>query len=67
MVSQPDRILSYNTVKIVKIQDRRVGLLHYVFLLGIVGYLVGFTIFYQQRYLILQQPFGAVRLSLQSV
>jgi hypothetical protein len=63
----PDALLAYSTVKIVRIQDRRVGLVHYAFLLGIVGYIVGFTILFQQRYLLLQRPVGAVRVSLQSV
>lgn len=61
-----DALLAYSTVKIVRIQDRRVGLVHYAFLLGIVGYIVGFTILFQQRYLLLQRPVGAVRVSLQS-
>jgi hypothetical protein len=62
-----DSVVAYSTVKIVRIQDKRVGLAYYAFLLCIVGYIVGVTILYQQRYLLLQRPVGAVRVSLQSV
>eukprot|EP01098_Paradermamoeba_levis_P014033 TRINITY_DN6586_c0_g1_i1.p1 TRINITY_DN6586_c0_g1~~TRINITY_DN6586_c0_g1_i1.p1 ORF type:complete len:400 (-),score=74.51 TRINITY_DN6586_c0_g1_i1:95-1294(-) len=59
-----DAVFSYNTVKIVKIRDRRLGLLHYFFILLIIGYIFGFTIIYQQRYLTLEAPAGSLRLSL---
>lgn len=61
-----DSLLSYNTVKIVAIRDRRLGLLHYFFMLCIVGYIVGYVIVYDKRYLKLEAPVGSVRMSLLS-
>jgi hypothetical protein len=61
-----DSLLSYSTVKIVQINDKRLGLLHYCFMLCIFGYILGYTILYQQRYLLLQAPFGSLRMSLKS-
>eukprot|EP01089_Gocevia_fonbrunei_P006354 TRINITY_DN1699_c0_g1_i1.p1 TRINITY_DN1699_c0_g1~~TRINITY_DN1699_c0_g1_i1.p1 ORF type:complete len:391 (-),score=50.34 TRINITY_DN1699_c0_g1_i1:72-1244(-) len=61
-----DSILSYSTVKIVQIRDKRLGILHYLFMLLIIGYIVGFTVLYQKRYLHLATPVGSVRVSLQS-
>lgn len=59
-----DDLFSYSTVKIVSIKDRRLGLLHYFFVLLILAYVVGWTLVYQKRYLLLERPIGTVRLSL---
>lgn len=61
-----DAILAYSTVKIVQIQDRRLGLLHYFFMLVILGYIVGFTVLWQMRYLKTEAPVGSIRTSLMS-
>ncbi len=53
--------------QVVRIMDKRVGLLYYFFLLGIVGYIAGYTILFQHRYLKLETPIGSVRTSLMSV
>eukprot|EP01135_Chromosphaera_perkinsii_P010745 Nk52_evm24s2209 gene=Nk52_evmTU24s2209 len=59
-----DRIFSYKTVRVVKILDRRLGLLHYSVLFLIFLYIVGYTIIYEKRYLQLEKPEGSVRMSL---
>lgn len=49
------------------IRDKRVGALHYFFMLCVLGYILGWTILYKQRYLIEEAPVGSVRLSLMAV
>jgi len=50
----------------VQIRDKRLGILHYLFILLIIAYIVGWTIFYEKRYLLLDSPVGSIRTSLQS-
>eukprot|EP01112_Ceratiomyxa_fruticulosa_P001531 TRINITY_DN1171_c0_g2_i2.p1 TRINITY_DN1171_c0_g2~~TRINITY_DN1171_c0_g2_i2.p1 ORF type:complete len:381 (-),score=42.48 TRINITY_DN1171_c0_g2_i2:41-1183(-) len=57
-------IFAYDTVKIVTIRDWRLGLAHYLFMLGIVVYTVVWIILLQQRYLKLENPVGSMRLNL---
>ncbi|EGG13721.1 putative purinergic receptor [Cavenderia fasciculata] len=59
-----DNIFSYQTVKIVKIRDKRLGILHLLFITGIVIYIVLGTIFFQKRYLATEAPIGSIRSSL---
>lgn len=59
-----DSVFSYSTVKIVSIKDRRLGLLHYFFVTLILAYVIGWTLVYQKRYLLLEKPIGTVRVSL---
>eukprot|EP00029_Vermamoeba_vermiformis_P010900 TRINITY_DN5855_c0_g1_i1.p1 TRINITY_DN5855_c0_g1~~TRINITY_DN5855_c0_g1_i1.p1 ORF type:complete len:385 (-),score=86.56 TRINITY_DN5855_c0_g1_i1:61-1215(-) len=59
-----DRFFEYSTVKVVKIRDARLGLLHYVFMFLILAYVAGYTIIYRQRYLLTEVPVGSVRMSL---
>ncbi|KAJ3119336.1 cytochrome c oxidase subunit 1 [Nowakowskiella sp. JEL0407] len=62
-VSKMDRMLSYSTVKVVKVQDWILGLIHYIFLLGILGYIVYNTIV-SQLYLKKSSPVASsVRLT----
>ncbi|KAL6072949.1 Purinergic receptor [Balamuthia mandrillaris] len=61
-----DSVLAYSTVKVVQIRDKRLGLLHYFLMALIIGYIVGYTLLYQKRYLLLEVPTGSVRTSLQS-
>jgi len=60
-----DKVFSYSTLKVVTIQDRRLGFLHYGFQLGIFIYIVVYTIVIQQRYLRTEAPYGAIRSTLQ--
>jgi hypothetical protein len=62
-----DRFFEYSTVKVVKMRDARLGILHYAFVLLIVGYIVGYTVVYRQRYLLTEVPVGSVRMSLLAV
>jgi len=59
-----DEWLSYSTVKLVKIRERRLGLLHYIFMVVIVLYVAGYTVIYNKTYMITEKPVGSIRLSL---
>ncbi|EGG18204.1 P2X receptor [Cavenderia fasciculata] len=59
-----DDWLSYNTVKVVRIRDRRLGILHLTFLLGIFVYVVVVSIFMNKGYLEVEIPIGSIRTSL---
>ncbi|KAI9176032.1 hypothetical protein H9P43_006396 [Blastocladiella emersonii ATCC 22665] len=52
-----DDVLSYSTFKTVKVRDRRLGGLHYFFMLLIVGYIV-YTIFSKQLFLATESVTG---------
>jgi len=58
-----DNVLAYTTIKIVKIYDRRLGIIHHVFQLLILVYSI-FMLVYLQRYLRTEQPYGSVRSTL---
>jgi len=55
-------VLSYKTVKIVDIRDKRLGLLHYVCMLGIFIYIIIYTIIVAKGYLSIEIPVGNARL-----
>ncbi|KAF2071100.1 hypothetical protein CYY_007586 [Polysphondylium violaceum] len=59
-----DDILSYNTVKVVRIRDRRLGILHITFMASIVIYIVIYSIILNKGYLNLETPVGSIRASL---
>jgi len=61
--TDPDNLFSYNTAKIVRIRDRRLGLLYYLALAGIVFYIAIWVIILQKGYLGTEVPVGSVRLS----
>ena len=61
----PDQIFAYSVPRTVSIRDRTLGILQYTLMLVIVGYIVGYTIVYEQRYrLIATDIFGSARLQL---
>uniref|UniRef100_A0A6B2L7S8 Purinergic receptor n=1 Tax=Arcella intermedia TaxID=1963864 RepID=A0A6B2L7S8_9EUKA len=57
--------MSYDTVKIIRIKDKRLGAIHYLFMLAIIGYIIGYQIVWDHRYVISAVPNGSVRISLQ--
>ncbi|KAF2069905.1 hypothetical protein CYY_008776 [Polysphondylium violaceum] len=59
-----DSLFSYQTVKIVRIRDKRLGILHLSFMGAIILYIVIVTILLQQQYLAIQTPIGSIRNSL---
>jgi len=59
-----DDLLSYNTVKVVRIRDRRLGALHITFMAGIVLYIVVYSIVLNKGYLKVETPMGSIRASL---
>eukprot|EP01113_Clastostelium_recurvatum_P004575 TRINITY_DN1201_c0_g1_i3.p1 TRINITY_DN1201_c0_g1~~TRINITY_DN1201_c0_g1_i3.p1 ORF type:complete len:407 (+),score=106.78 TRINITY_DN1201_c0_g1_i3:122-1342(+) len=62
----PDDVFSYNTIKIVTIRDRYLGVLHHGFQIGIFIYIVIYVIFIQLAFLDKQPAYGAIRLALLS-
>ncbi|KJE88998.1 hypothetical protein, variant [Capsaspora owczarzaki ATCC 30864] len=65
IATDPDLLFNYKTQRIVRINDRRLGLIYYAFMLAILGYVIGYTIIYNKRYLLLDDsPTGSVRMSL---
>eukprot|EP01129_Flabellula_baltica_P000789 TRINITY_DN10741_c0_g1_i1.p1 TRINITY_DN10741_c0_g1~~TRINITY_DN10741_c0_g1_i1.p1 ORF type:complete len:362 (-),score=72.29 TRINITY_DN10741_c0_g1_i1:24-1109(-) len=62
-MSACDSFLAYDTVKIVKVQDCRLGFLHYLLKFLVVCYVV-LQIFIFQEYFVLYSPVGSVRMSL---
>ena len=58
MGCDPDKVCGYSTIKRVRIKDRYLGFLHMFFILGIVGYIVGYEIFYKMGYLEVEVPIG---------
>ncbi|EGC35062.1 hypothetical protein DICPUDRAFT_152641 [Dictyostelium purpureum] len=59
-----DSLFSYQTIKIVRIRDRRLGILHLSFLVAIILYILIFTILLQKKYLAIESPIGSIRTSL---
>ncbi|PRP75371.1 P2X receptor [Planoprotostelium fungivorum] len=59
-------ILSYSTVKIIKIADWRLGILHYTFMLGILLYVFLYQVWFKRGYMAFDIPNGAVRATLQA-
>jgi len=60
----PDDVFAYDTIKFVKIRDRRLGILHYLFTLGILIYVIGIVLLAQKQFLAVEQPIAHIRLSL---
>eukprot|EP01113_Clastostelium_recurvatum_P036421 TRINITY_DN5187_c0_g1_i3.p1 TRINITY_DN5187_c0_g1~~TRINITY_DN5187_c0_g1_i3.p1 ORF type:complete len:271 (+),score=34.87 TRINITY_DN5187_c0_g1_i3:65-877(+) len=61
---QWSEIFAYSTVKVVKIRDARLGILHYIFILVIIAYISIYSIAYEKHYLKTEAPIGSVRLNL---
>ncbi|KAK5577333.1 hypothetical protein RB653_002274 [Dictyostelium firmibasis] len=61
-----DSLLAYNTIKIVRIRDKRLGILHLIFMVGIVLYVVAYSAIYKKGYLSIEEPVGSIRTSLWS-
>eukprot|EP00296_Roombia_truncata_P007733 JP446185.1.p1 GENE.JP446185.1~~JP446185.1.p1 ORF type:complete len:408 (+),score=87.64 JP446185.1:30-1253(+) len=59
-----DDVLAYNTVKIVRVRHKWVGLFHKLSLLVIFIYIVLYEIILQEGYYLRETPHGAVQLSL---
>eukprot|EP01006_Ploeotia_vitrea_P028198 TRINITY_DN60921_c0_g1_i2.p1 TRINITY_DN60921_c0_g1~~TRINITY_DN60921_c0_g1_i2.p1 ORF type:complete len:427 (-),score=205.75 TRINITY_DN60921_c0_g1_i2:298-1578(-) len=60
----PDEVFAYNTIKVVRIKDRYLGMLRLFLLLVIFLYIVGYVLIYQQKYLEIEVPVGSVATSL---
>lgn len=58
-----DELLSYETIKIVKIKNRCVGGMHYFFMFLIAMYLFMYVFLFQKKYLHMDEPSAQARLS----
>ncbi|KAM9981067.1 hypothetical protein ACTFIY_003374 [Dictyostelium cf. discoideum] len=61
-----DSILAYNTIKVVRIRDRRLGILHLIFMIAIISYVVIYSAIIKKGYLSIEEPVGSIRTSLWS-
>jgi hypothetical protein len=59
-----NEILAYSTVKLVRVHDKRLGLLHRLFQLLIIGYVIGIVVLLNKEYLLTTAPEGTVRVGL---
>jgi hypothetical protein len=59
-----DEVFAYNTVKLVRVKDRYLGILRLLMLLGIFLYIFVFVLIVQQKYLELEDPVGTCNTSL---
>jgi len=55
--------LVYDTVSIVRISDKRLAILHYLCMIGILFYVFIWTIYYNQEYYRYEAPVGTVRIN----
>lgn len=58
-----DDILAYSTVKIVKVRDKKLGILRYLLMLGILIYIVAFAIIINKGYQTAEVPIGTIEVS----
>ena len=59
-----DDALACSTVKLARVQDKRLGILHYSFTLAILGYIVVGVMYVDKDYLLKEAPQGTVRVGL---
>jgi len=57
-------LFSFSTPVFINIQDERLGILHYVLMLGLVGYVIIYQIFYEGLHLKTEPPLGSVSFQL---
>jgi len=55
--------LVYDTVSIVRINDKRLAIMHYLCMIGILIYILGYTVWYNQAYYAVEAPVGTVRIN----
>lgn len=56
-------MLTYQTVKYVRVRDARLGAMYYFFLFCTFAYVVVYVIVYNQRYMLFEAPTGTARLN----
>eukprot|EP00300_Choanocystis_sp_HF-7_P002554 c11935_g1_i2.p1 GENE.c11935_g1_i2~~c11935_g1_i2.p1 ORF type:complete len:320 (+),score=58.61 c11935_g1_i2:45-1004(+) len=61
----PDDVFAYSTLKVVRIRDRQLGLLHHSFQFGILVYIVIYVMIFNHGYLKYDQPVGVIRANIQ--
>eukprot|EP01097_Dermamoeba_algensis_P008288 TRINITY_DN5466_c0_g1_i1.p1 TRINITY_DN5466_c0_g1~~TRINITY_DN5466_c0_g1_i1.p1 ORF type:complete len:381 (-),score=65.76 TRINITY_DN5466_c0_g1_i1:114-1256(-) len=59
-----DELLAYDTVKTVTVKDWRLGLIRVLFVLGILGYVLGYQLLMEKQYLKVEPPVGTIRTSI---
>jgi len=63
--SRADELLAYETPKIVRIRDARLGVLYYTLVLCILSYIVGYQIFYNNQHFERRDVVGTTRMTIQ--
>jgi len=61
----PDDLFAYETQKVVRIRDRRLGLLYYGLLFVILFYVIGFQILYRNEHFMRRDVYGTSRMTIQ--
>ncbi|EFA80398.1 P2X receptor [Heterostelium album PN500] len=61
-----DNMLVYSTVKVVKIKDRKLSILHFLFLIAIFVYIIIYSVIVKKGYLETEVPIGSVRATLRA-
>ena len=61
-----DKALAYQTAKFVRVQDKRLGLLHYFFMFLIFVYIIVYVLLINKRYMSFESPTGLARLNVQA-
>lgn len=59
-----DDVFAYNTAKIVRVRDRRLGIVRLIFILTILGYIIGDVFIVKRKFLDVETPVGTVSVSL---
>jgi hypothetical protein len=62
----PDDVFAYDTLKFVTIRDRRLGILHYIFMIAILVYVIAIVLLYQKEYLARETPISSIRIVLEN-
>ena len=62
--SDLDDIFAYSTLRVARVRDRRLGILHYTLQLLIFAYIVGYNLVYERAFLEFDEPIGSARLQL---
>jgi len=60
----PDDVFSYNTFKMVTIRDRILGLIHHLFQISILVYIIVYPLVYEKQFLSIDTAIGALRIAI---
>jgi len=55
--------LVYDTISVVRIKDKRLAVMHYLCMVAILGYVLIYTVWFNQAYYAVEAPVGTVRIN----